>query len=914
MKPSFFCRITLLVFLCLAATLYATLEPERLRTEYLVNPIGIDAAQPRLSWSVTSPDRGATQSAYRIAVSRSESEARAGRGDLWDSGRVASDATNAIVYGGPALRSNERVWWAVRIWDATGEASGWSEPAFWETGLLAPADWHGHWIARAPSSAKTLARDHPQPLLRRVFTLDGTVRRARLYLAGLGYHEISLNARKVGDEQLQPGFTRYDQRVLYVAHDVTDALLPGENVLGVMLGNGWLNVHEKAAWRFDEAPWRATPRLLLELRVEFDDGRTLTVASDEQWRTADGPITFAGLYGGENYDARREQPGWDACGFDDSHWQPALGVDAPRGRLEAQAMHPVRVVNVRRPIAVGEPVPGVFVFDVGQNLTGNAELILAAPAGTQLTMRYGERLDATGRLDQSIIALHVVRFDSTQQFQADSYTFKGAGTERWHSRFTYHGFRYVEVTGAPAELTADSLAIRVLHADMPVAGHFEAANPVLNRIWENGRWSYLGNFFAFPTDCPHREKNGWTGDALIACEQGLFYQDGITLYEKWIQDISEEQFITGALPGIVPTSGQWGYGFGSGPAWDSAFLWVPWYLYQYYGDSTALRRNFAGFKKYVDYLTSRAHDNIVEIGLGDWSPWKARTPVAITDTAYYYRDARIVAAVARMLGGTADAEKYDALADQIRAAFNREFYHADTATYATGTQTALGAALFHGLAEPGEEERIVDSLLAAIARNDHHLDYGYLGSKWVPNALAAHGRAEVAYRMNLQPTEPSYAAQVAQGATTLWENWDSGGTPGRRDGAGSLNHTFFGDVNAWMMKYLAGIAPDPHAPGFRNVIIAPQPPPDLEWARGSYDSVRGLFESEWHRRADGSFELRVTVPANCTATILLPVASDARITEGGRPAVGAPGVSSVAVDAGRPRVEVGSGEYRFVAH
>lgn len=880
------------------------LVPTRLRCEYLDNPIGLDAAHPRLSWIVTGEGRARRQTAYQIIVNTSESELRAGRGTLWDTGKVVSDATNPILYAGTELGSAKRAYWSVRVWDENDRPSAWSAVAFWETGLLAGSDWHGKWIARSVLAGAPHRVNTPPPLLRRSFKLDGPVRSARAYVVGLGYFELMVNGQRVGDHLLDPGYTRYDRRMLYVTHDVTGALQAGENVLGVMLGNGWFNVETLAVWLFDQAPWRATPRLLLELRVEYEDGRTVTIASDETWKTSEGPITFSSIYSGESYDARLEQPGWDAVGFDDRGWSPALVVDAPKGRLAAQAMHPIRLDRTIRPVAVTEPVPGVYVVDAGQNLTGNAELAFSAPTGTKVTLRYGESLGPGGRLDQSDMERFVQRRDPTQRVQTEDYTFKGQGLERWHSRFTYHGFRYIEITGAPHQLTADDIVIRFFHSAVPLAGEFECSNPLLNKIWQSGRWSYLSNLFGIPTDCPHREKNGWTADAHIACEQGLFYADGITVYQKWINDIADEQFITGALPGIVPTGGQWGYDFGSGPAWDSAFLIVPWHLYEYYGDNTLLRANYEGYKRYVDYLTTRAHDGILAIGLGDWAPWKTKTPEAVTDTGYYYRDARLVAMIAGWLGQKEDEAEYTALADSIREAFNRKFYDASGASYSIGSQTALGCALYQDLVDPTNRPRVLQSLVAAVAHSNHHLDFGLLGSKYVLNSLSAGGRADVAYAMVSQKTQPGWGWWMEQGATTLWEQWD---------GTESRNHTFFGDVNAWMMKSLAGIQVDPSAPGFSRVIIAPNPVGDLTSAKAHYDSVRGRISSEW-KLENGVFELRIGIPANCVATVTLPVASSDIITEGGRGLDAIKGIVTLPSVGGRPVFEVGSGNYVFVVH
>jgi len=871
--------------MAMAPAFVAALEPQHLECEYLPSPIGIDAAHPRLSWLDVSSRREERQTAYRVLAATTKILLKAGKGDLWDSGKVASDDTAQVAYSGRTLASCERAFWAVRVWDGDDRPSAWSEPVAWEMGLLLPDDWHGKWIARAPYESPESADRLPLPLLRREFKLDGKVKQARAYVIGLGYFELSANGQKVGDHLLDPGYTRYDRRILYVSHDITTALRNGENVVGLMLGNGWFNVPTKAAWGFDQAPWRQTPRLLMEIRIEMADGRVMTISSDENWKTSDSPITFSSIYGGENYDARLEQPGWDKPGFDDRSWQPALPVDAPKGRVVAQAIYPIRVDRLVKPISVSQPAPGVCVFDAGQNLTGDAEICLSGAAGTTVTLRYGERLGTDGRVDQSGIGVHVLRFGQDQQFQTDRYTLKGHGLERWHSRFNYNGFRYVEVTGAPSPLTADNLTIRCFHSAVPEVGSFTCSNPLLNKIWENGRWSYLSNLFGIPTDCPHREKNGWTGDAQFACEQGLFYADGITVYEKWMNDIADEQLPNGMLPGICPSNGTWGYMRYGGPSWDSAFLLIPWYLYEYYGDSTALRVHYPEYLLYLNYLTSRARNRIVDVGLPDWSTWKTETPAAVTDTAYYYRDARIIAAVARMLGKSQDAAAADNIADEIRTAFNKEFYHPETGDYSVGSQTALGCALYQDMVEPANESKVLDRLVSNITGqvNQGHLDFGFLGAKYVLNTLTDHGRADVAYGIVSQKTQPGWGWQVGQGATTLWEDWE---------GSASLNHTFFGDVNAWMMKTVAGVNPDPANPGFKHILIRPDPVGDLTWARGSYDSIRGRIESEWHKES-GRFRLTITIPANTSATVYLPANAADLIQESGKPLAEAQGVKLI---------------------
>ena len=962
----------------------ALLSVEQLRCEYLTDPLGIDTTQPRLSWVLQSTQRAQKQTAYQILVASNEASLRGNHGDLWDSGKIRSDETLHVHYAGKPLAATQRCFWKVRAWDRDGKPSAWSTPAFWEMGLLAPGDWHAQWIART-----TDTNSNPAPLLRRAFTLEGKIKQARAYICGLGYYELSINGHRIGDHLLDPGYTRYDKRILYATYDVTDALRSGKNAVGVVLGNGWYNVHTRAVWDFHKAPWRASPRLLMELQVQYADGRTETIATDGQWKTSTSPVIFDSIYGGQTYAARLEKPGWDTPDYNDSDWAPAQVVEAPKGKLAAQMMPPIKADQIAKPVKLTEPKPGVFVFDMGQNLAGFAELLLdtadqtrntqaspLAPANIPLSQHsllptiilcYSERLAKNGRIDRAEIQQHVLRADPSQQFQTDTYILNPSSNFHLPSpasipRFTYHGFQYVEVTGFPGKPTLDSLRGVFIHSAVPPAGEFECSNPLLNKIWRAARWSYLNNLQGIPTDCPHREKNGWTGDAHLAAEQALFNFAAAPVYAKWINDLGDEQQPSGELPGIVPTSG-WGYKWGNGPAWDSAFLLLPFYLYQYCGDTQVLRDHYDGLKRYVDYLTTKAKDGIVNIGLNDWAPFETKTPADITSTAYYYRDAQIVSLAASLLAQeeshrdsqfkvqgsrfrvqgsaskgelssaspalhdsttpfphfAADAEKYSTLAAGIKRSFNEKFYHPDTGLYANGSQTALSCALYQGLVEPENQNRVLSNLVAAVEKRHDHIDTGILGAKYILNALTENGRADVAYRIASRKDLPSWGWWIEQGATTLWEQWN---------GSESRNHIMFGDISAWFYKALAGINPDPTLfpqlstlnaqlsagarSGFKHFTIKPNLLGDLTWAKATYDSVRGRMASGWEM-ADGRFHLTITIPANTTATVYLPVSDPASVKEGDQPATKAEGVHFLRVEHGRTLFEVGSGIYRFAS-
>lgn len=833
-----------------------------LRCEYLSDPLGIDVTEPRLSWKLSSQWRGQKQTAYQILVATDKDLLRAGRADFWNTGKVLSDQSIHIPYAGRPLSSRGRCYWKVRVWDKDNKPSPFSEVAMWEMGLLEAKDWQARWIT-APVDDETEAP--PAPQFRKTFVLSKPVSRARVYVCGLGYYELRVNGRKVGDHVLDPAFTRYDRRALYVTYDVTEQMRGGFNAVGVVLGSGWYDMGTRAAWDFDKAPWRDRPTVLCQLELTFADGTQRIIVTDKTWRFSKSPIVFNSIRKGQTYDARLEVPDWDASHLSDADWPFARVVDGPKGRLMAQMMPPIKVVKTIEPVTVTEPKPGVYVFDLGQNIPGWARLKVSGPAGTEVVMRYAERLHDDGTIDQKAIAAHV----KEDNFQTDTYILRGEGTETWEPQFVYHGFQYVEVTGLPAEPDLDTLQGRVVHTALGRAGAFACSSELFNQIQRNLLWSYVGNFHGYPTDCPHREKNGWTGDGHLAAEAGLYNFAAAAAYTKWMDDFKDEQRPTGELPGIVPTAG-WGYHWGNGPAWDSAYVLIPWYLYQYRGDTRVLAEHYDRLKRYVDYLTSKADDHIVSIGLGDRAPAKSKTPEKVTSTGYYYRDAVIVSKIAALLDRNEEARRYADRALRIREAFNREFFDEQNGLYHGDTQTVLSCALTHGLVPPAAYPKVLDKLVAMIEQNDGHLDAGILGTKYLIDALTAGGRADVVHTMATRTTYPSWGHWIEQGATTLWEQWD---------GKASRNHIMFGHIGAWFYQVLGGINPDPQAVGFKHFIVKPQLLGDITWVRAEHESMYGRIENHWSIQ-DDAFTLKVTIPTNTTATVYVPSDRQEFVNEG----------------------------------
>jgi len=870
---------------------------KELRCEYHVNPVGIDVVRPRLSWVTQARGRGWRQGAYRILAASSREKLNKDKGDLWDTGKVGSEQSIHIVYGGKSLKSRMRYFWKVRVWDRQGTVSKWSEPAYAEMGLLRREDWRGEWISGPKvydweqrtrrHFSKTIqwtdrdAQVEPSPFFRRGFSLDKKVSKARVYICGPGYYELYLNGRKVGDHVLDPAFTRYDRRVLYVTYDVTEGLLQGDNALGVVLGNGWYNMHTFATWNFDKAPWRDRPAVICQLEVDFEDGTSKRIVSDSSWKAGRGPIIFEGIRNGEVYDARREMPGWNKCGFDDSAWADAVVVRGPEGRLRAQMLPAIKVMKTIRPVKVTEPKPGVFVFDIGQNIAGWARLSVSGPAGTQVKLRYGERLYADGTLDTENISMFTYQWE----FQTDTYILNGQGRQFWEPRFVYHGFRYVELTGFPGRPTADNLLAKVVHTSFERAGSFECSNRLLNRIQQATLWSYVSNFHGYPTDCPHREKNGWTGDAHLAAEAGLYDFDAAAAYTKWMDDFADEQCPDGELPGIIPTPG-WGYGRWNSAAWSSAYFLIPWYVYEYCGDERILTGHYEGLQAYVELLRSRAQGHIVNASL--------------RSTSYYYVDVKILAEAARLLGDSKEAGRYARLAADIRRAFNKTFYRGD-GVYGDGSQRSLSAALYQGLVPKQERMRVADNLNADIEKRLWHIDASPVGTKHIFNALTQNGRAETAYRIATQTSPPSYGDWIERGATTLWEDWA---------GKSSHNHIFYGDISAWFYKALAGINPDPAGAGFKRIIIRPNIVGDLQWVRAEHDCMYGRIESAWRRDGDG-LVMELLIPANTTATVYVPTSDAQGIIESGARAKKADGVKLLRQVGETAVFEVGSGRYTF---
>jgi len=853
-------RVIFVLVVLVQAALAGPLAPRSLRVEHLVNPIGIDVLKPRFTWELAHTERGQAQTAYQIMVKRDDGSS------AWDSGRVASPQSVLVEYGGPALESGRRYTWQVRAWDKAGQPSVYSAPAFFEMGLLTAAEWKGAWLGGATGGTG---------VFRREFTVPGTVKRARAYVGAAGYYELRLNGAKAGDHFLDPGYTNYAKRVLYATYDVTAMLHQGANAAQLMFGEG----------RF------GSRQGILQLNIETTDGRMISVSTDDQWRVHTGPIVSDSVYNGETYDARLEPGG--AVGSEGGGWEPVKTVPSPTATLSAMMMPPVRVTSSRQPVKRTMPQPGVYVYDYGQNFSGWARLRVRGAAGTRVRLRFAELIYADGMLN----------VENLRAAQAtDVYILKGDGDdETYEPRFTYHGFRYVEVTGYPGVPPGGAVTARVAHNDVTAAGGFASSNQVLNDIQRITQWGILSNLHSVPTDCNQRdERMGWTADAHLAAESAIWNFDMAAFYTNFVRDMRDAQTDEGMITDTVPS--KWG-GAKADPAWGSAYPLIVSYLYDYYGDRRVLEENYAGLKKWLGWLRGLSKDHIVEhYNYGDWVPVEP-TPGPLVSTAYYAYSAQIAARAAHVLGKTEDAAALDQEVADIRTAFHKRFWNPDLKAYGNGSQTSQVLALYLGLAARESRGAASGRLTNNIVyEKDTHLTTGILGTKYVLPLLSDMNRSDLAYELATQTSYPSWGYMIEHGATTLWELWQEKTGPSMN----SHNHPMFGSVAGWMYRSLAGIQLDPMHPGFERIIVKPQMPRDLKWASGSIQTPRGLVAVSWDR-SRGPIEMEVTIPVGSEAEVHIPKHEGVKLTEGGQMVAGVKESASEFV------VTVGSGQYKFHA-
>ncbi len=901
-----------------------------LRCESTLNPLGLGAARPRLSWRLESAQRGARQRGYQVVVTDDEAPAAsAAQGAvpgaprvIWDSGLVASAQTTQVAYGGPRLAAGQRCTWRVRSWNAQGEASAWSEPACWEMGLLAPTDWRADWIS-ARFDAEDRGEESPPLYLRRAFTLDAPIRRARLYLTSQGLFEAHINGRRVGDALLTPGWTSYHARTLVCTFDVTELLHEGENAIGALVGDGWFR-GRIGALGGSRNGYGTRLALLAQLQVTHADGSVTLIGSDESWRASTGPLRSASLYDGECYDAHFEAPGWDAPGFDATTWEPIERIEAPRHHLEATPGPWVRRMQELPPVSVQRVDDNVQIFDLGQNITGWVRLRVAGAPGMQLRLRHAEVLEADG-------SLHTANLRSAKQ--TDSYTLASDALVSLEPHFTFHGFRFVELRCEPAWPATLELTGIVIHSDLETTGAFSCSDERLNQLQRNIVWGQRGNFVDIPTDCPQRdERLGWGGDVQLFAPTACFNMDSSRFLAKWLRDFYADQRADGLFPIVAPMPRtvvqeltpppgmtppfRITPGYGAAGYADAGVI-VPWTLYTIYGDRQLLEDCYPGMVRWAEHVLAWMGDGLIVenwFQFGDWLAPYASTIPDLAATAYFAYSLQLLRRIATLLGQAADAARFEALGSALRAAFCTRFVQAD-GRMEPASQSAYVLALAFDLLPDELRAPAAALLVEDIRARGNHLSTGFLGTPWLCRVLVDAGYLNVAYDLLLQESYPSWLYPITQGATTIWERWN-GIEPDSslfNPAMNSFNHYAYGAIGDFLYRTVAGLDRDPSVPGYQRLLIRPRPGGSLTSAAAALRTPHGPAEVAW-QILDGRFLLDVTLPPNSTGTLLLPTRDGPEAArEGGAPLAQAEGIYAAGQTVDGLQVELGAGRYRFEA-
>lgn len=908
MRNKIYLLLPLILLFSRPLTAAPSLQPAHLMCEYLENPLGIDVAKPRLSWNFIATERNQFQTAYEILVSDKQQD-HSSKGNVWNSGKVVSDQNIHIEYNGTALRPFTKYFWQVKVYDKKGIPSAWSEIATFETGALEQDNWKAKWISdgsKNPERDEEYYKEDRMPLLRREFNANKKILSARLYISGLGYYEAYLNGKKIGDHVLDPGFTTYRRQVLYAVYDITSMLKKGTNVAGIMLGSGWWNpLPMRIFGRFDLRKIQQTgrPCVKAEIHITYADDTSDKIITDESWQTAPGPVTHNNVYLGEKYDARLEQKNWTAANIDRSEWKNAFVVAGPEGILTAQIQPAIKITRIIRPVKITEPSKDTFIVDMGQNFAGVARIKVKGPAGTRITLRYGEDLWKNGSLNYMTTVATQIKKGGIRggpgspetAWQEDGYILKGEGAEIWNPRFTFHGFRYVEITGWPGKPTVDDIEGLRMNSDLISSGTFSCSDTMFNRLHELIQWTFLSNVFSVQSDCPGREKMGYGADMVVSANAFIYNYDMTGFYSKAINDFANEQRAEGGITEIAPFTGiaDRGYGDESGPlGWELGFPFLQKQLYDYYGDKRIIASNYDAFAKQVNFLQSKAVDNLFYWDISDHEALDTK-PESFSASLFYYHHVRLIEEFAGILGKNEDSVKYARLAGRIRNAILGRYYIANTGRFDNATQSAQILALWYGISP--QKDSTVKILMGEFARHNWHLSTGIFSTMMMFDVLRENDMNDVAFRLASQRDYPGWGNMIANGATTLWETW------AYPESGPSQNHPMFGSVDEWFYRSLAGI--NAASPAFKTITIRPQPA-GLLWVKGSYNSAMGRIVSNW--RVEGNaFLSDVTVPANTAATIYLPCRQNGAVTEGGK------AVKVMRYEKGCAVIETGSGSYSF---
>lgn len=903
-----FTGISLLSLMIISWKAKPILEVTELRCQSANNPVGISMEHPVFSWISESSERGQKQTAYQIIVADNNEDISKNRGNIWDSGKVDSGLSNAVSYQGTNLLSNHYYYWKVKVWDNLGNPGEFSKAATFLTSIIDSMLWQAQWIGEGSGKdPQNIQRFYDRPvkgdsgkyqenslLLRKKYHFSKPVAKAILHICGLGLYELTINGEVIGNKVLNPAKTNYNKIVLYDTYEVTKFLKNGENVLGVMLGNGWFNPIPKWwSWRMQ---WFGEKRAMIQMYVTYGDGSSELVSTDNTWKIAEGPVRKHCIYDGEIYDATKEIKGWNKPGFDDAAWTSAKIINPPHGKLTAQIMPAIKRIEKFKPLSVTYPESNVSLVDFGQNFSGWVHIRLRGAKGDSIHFRYAEDVK-NGKLDPTTNHLALVK---------DTYIAKGENKETYEPRFTYHGFQYIEISGLNYKLLPEDIEGIVVHSSVEPSGTFECSSAEINKIHKAVVWSQRANLMGYPTDCPQREERlGWMGDAHVTAEEAIYNFDMNLFYCKWLNDIKVNQEPGGDIPFIAPRP------ISEGPAvaWSSGFHLITWYHYLYYGDVKILSDNFESMKRYVNFLSTLANDYILPTDkYGDWvalsAGWKRGLPLSAS-TGYYYYITTILSRTSRILGFNNDAKIYGELAENIKLAYNKRFYNAESKNYDDGSQFANSFALFLKLVPENEKKGVIDNLINDIVKiNNGHLTTGILGTKYMLELLSEEGRSDIAWLLATQNSYPGWLNMLGN-RNTFSEHWIE-------KGMNSHNHVMFGSIDSWFYKILGGIQVDENGPGFGNIILKPYMPANLTWVKASVRTVKGLVRLDWTSNQQ-NYKLNVQVPVGSDATVYILANSKDKIKEGGLPIDKVKNVTFLRMENNYAVFRIGSGSYNFVS-
>lgn len=907
--------IAALILICHAATAQVrVLYP---RIENLDNPIGLDVTQPRFSWQLASERRNVLQTAYEIQVAASQAELSAGKKLLWKSGKIQSDASVWVPYGGPALQSGAGYWWRVRVWDNAGNVSDWTAPASWQMGLLSAADWKAQWIGlSAPEDPA-----HPSPMFRKEFTTKKKVASATAYITAHGLYEAQINGRRVGQDYLTPGWTAYQKRIQYQAYDVTKLLTNGANAIGATLGSGWWRGY--IGFANDKEFYGTDVALLLQLDILYADGSRETIGTDGTWKcSTDGPIRSSEIYHGETYDARLEQQGWSSHGFNDSKWSAAAVKDIPKDNLIGTYNEPIRKHETFKPVNIFRTPKGELVVDFGQNLVGWVELKAKGKSGDRVVLLFSEVLDKKGNF--YIDNLRAAHCTDTWTLRGEQYDRFGKAasyeSETFEPHFTFHGFRYAKIEGYPGELKPENITAVALYSAMRPTGSFSTSDPLVNQLQKNIQWGQRGNFLDVPTDCPQRdERLGWTGDAQAFSRTAAYNFDVHNFFAKWLKDVAADQQPNGMVPWVVPNV--LGPTQGASTGWADAATIIPWNMWLAYGDRRILEDQYPSMKAWVEFMRSKSKNDLWNTGFhfGDWLFYSINDDrdgrSAITDKyliaqCFYAHSTQLLINAAEVLGKKDEVATYSELLKKIKTAYLNEYVSPNGRT-ASPTQTAYVLALQFDMLPENRRAQAAQKLADNISSYNNHLTTGFLGTPYLCHVLTRFGYNDLAYKLLNQKTYPSWLYPVTMGATTIWERWDGIKPDSTFQDASmnSFNHYAYGAIGDWMYRVMTGL--DADAPGYKSIRIQPRPGGGFTQAAADQQTLYGLAASRW-QRDEKKLTLEVEIPANTTATIYVPASAAADITENGKPLADVPDIRVAGMENGHVVLKIGSGKYRFV--